>query len=400
MKISSVKDIENLSGAAVLLRSDFNVPLEKKKILDDFRMRAALVDIKYLIARQAKIVLATHLGDPKGRPGSLSTKLLLKDLNSILGAKVKFIPAVCGSKVNAAIDKMKPGQVILLENLRFEKGEKKNDKDFAKKLAAPFDYYVNNAFAVSHRDQASVSAIKAFLPSFAGILLEQELEAMERVLSPKDPLVVVMGGKKISTKAPIIKKLYSSASKIMLGGALANSFLKASGLEVGKSLIDKDGLSLAKKILKLAKASNKIILPVDVITVEGLDKKMRLTKKTIIRIKPISNITKNEVIVDIGPDTIQLFSKEIKTAQTLVWNGPMGLFEVPAFKQGTIILARMLAIRSFGRAYGVAGGGETVEAINCSKMGHYFDWVSTGGGAMLSYLSGDKMPGLTGLVKK
>jgi phosphoglycerate kinase len=298
---------------------------------------------------------------------------------------------------------MKPGEVAFLENLRFNKGEQSNDLKWAKNLASLADVYVNNAFAVCHRADASVSAIKKFLPSFAGLLLEQEIVNLNKILRPKKPLVVLIGGAKIETKTTLIKNLFKSASQILVGGALANNFLAASGYEIGTSMTDKESVKVAKNLLRKNRLlffnRSKIILPVDVITSTNLKKNLQIGAQNVIQIRKPGEIKKGEYICDIGPETIGLFAKYLKKAQTIIWNGPMGLFEIPNFRQGTIIMARLIASRASGKAYGVIGGGETIEALNLSKMAEYMDWVSTGGGAMLSYLGGEKLPGLKGIVK-
>jgi phosphoglycerate kinase len=330
------------------------------------------------------------LGDPSGKPvATLSAAPLAARLAKATGLKVKFIPALIGAKVAKAIAEMNNGEIVFLENVRFNPGELKNDKVFAKQLAALGDVYVNDAFAVSHRAQASVDAIKNYLPAYAGLLLEQELQALNKIVKPKKPLVVMMGGAKIETKAALIAKLYPRANHILLGGGLANNFFKFKKLEIGKSLCDADSLPIIKKLLAGKARDKKIILPVDVV-VKGKNGK--------IMAKKIKAVIKTDNILDIGPETISLFAKYIKEANTIIWNGPMGKFEDPHFKNGTISLAQVIAARSKGQAYGVTGGGETVEALKMSGMMEYVDWVSTAGGAMLSYLGGAKMPGLKKIV--
>jgi len=300
----------------------------------------------------------------------------------IRSAKMRFSGEVLGKKTEKAIAEAKPGEIVFLENLRFDKGEENNDRVFAKRLAALADVYVNEAFSVCHREHASVNAIKKYLPSYAGFLLGKEIEMLDRVIKPIKPLVVVMGGSKISTKIGLIKNLNKKASKILIGGGLANTFLKAKGLEIGKSLFDKGGLNIAKSLLK----NKKIILPIDAVVSQSPNGRPEL--------KDVGDISKKDYIFDIGPKTVRLYSKDIREAKTIAWNGPLGMFEKPAFKHGTVALATLIAARSRGKTFGVVGGGETIEAINMTKMQGYVDWVSTGGGAMLSYLGGERMPGL------
>ena len=407
MTIKTVKQIKNLKDQTVFLRVDFNVPIKKGKVLEDFKIRQSLEDIDYLLERGAKLIIATHLGSPKGKIiKDLSAKPIANLLSRVLKKPIKFLDVSRTKDFPAAqkiVAKMKAGGIVFLENLRFNKGEQSDDLKWAKSLAGLADVYVNNAFAVCHRADASVSAIKKFLPSFAGLLLEQEIVNLNKVLHPKKPLVILIGGAKIETKTTLIKNLFKSASQILVGGALANSFLVAKGYAVGNSLTDKESIKIAKTLLQknhsLLSGRSKIILPVDVITSTKLTKDHQIGSNNIIRIRHSNELGPHEYICDIGPETIGLFSKYIKKAQTIVWNGPMGLFETPSFRQGTVIMARLIASRASGRAYGVIGGGETIEALNLSKMAEYMDWVSTGGGAMLAYLGGEKLPGLKGIIK-
>lgn len=392
MKIASLKKIKNFKDKKVFLRVDFNVPLNKGKVKDDYRIIAGLETINFLLERGARLIIATHLGDPKGKVDSKYSVLpVASRLKSLLNKPVKFIPEVIGQKVGQAVEKLKPGEVVMLENLRFNPGELANDKKFAKELISPADIYINDAFSVCHRKQASVSAVKKFKPSYAGLLLEKEVEALNKVMKPKKPLVVIMGGSKIETKAPLISKLYNTSSQILLGGALANNFFKYQKLEIGKSLFDSESLSSVKKFFKGKKISPKIILPLDVVV---------KTKKGLPLVRLPEEVGPEESILDIGPKTISLYAEYIKSAHTLVWNGPMGKFEEPSFRQGTLSVARLVASRASGRAFGLIGGGETVEALKLTKMTEYVDWVSTAGGAMLTYLGGGKMPGLEKIVNK
>lgn len=390
MKINTISRLKKIANQVFLVRVDFNVPLEKGKIKDDYKIVSGSETIKYLSSQGAKVIVVTHLGEPGGKfTPSLSAAPLAVRLAKVLGKKVKFVSAVIGPKVEAAVSALKSGEIIFLENVRFESGELKNDKAFAKQLAALANIYVNDAFAVCHREQSSVAAVKNYLPAYAGLLLEQELKALNKIIKPKKPLVVMMGGAKIETKAALISKLYPRASQILLGGGLANNFFKFNKLEIGKSLYDADSLPVIKKLLAGRRKDKKIILPIDVVV---KDKKGKIFSKD------IKTVVKTDTIFDIGPESVSLFAAYIKQANTIIWNGPMGKFEEPAFKNGTISLARMIAARSKGRAYGVCGGGETVESLKLSGMMEYVDWVSTAGGAMLSYLGGAKMPGLKKIV--
>lgn len=395
MKIRSLRQIKDLTGKTVFLRADFNVPLSKGKVMEDYKIVAALPTLRFLLRYDCRLVIATHLGDPAGKNiKDLSTAPVAKRLEKLLGKKIKFVDDCIGEKVAEAVGKLKEKEIIFLENLRFHKGEEANEKKFAQELARPADIYVNNAFAVSHRAHASVSEIKKYLPSYAGLLVEEELEKINQVLKPAKPLVVVMGGAKISTKLPVIENFAKQAKHILVGGAIANDFLKNLGYEVGRSLVGKDA-KMAKKAQQLYRkfGNKKIILPLDFVVSNKKDGSGKVS------IKKVNNIAKSDIILDIGPDTIGLYSGLIKEANTLIWNGPMGLFEVEKFKHGTMAIARLIAARSSGNAFGIVGGGETVEALRLSKMLNYVDWISTGGGAMLEYLAGKEMPGLKGIVK-
>ncbi|MFZ4648058.1 MAG: phosphoglycerate kinase [Patescibacteria group bacterium] len=396
MKIKSIRQIKNLKDKIVLLRVDFNVPIKDRKVREDYKIKMSLPTIEYLLKKGARVVAMSHLGAPKGKINpDLSLLPISKCLQKLLTSraykrKIFFASSVVGVKVCEEIKALKSGELILLENLRFEIGEEKNENIFAKKLASLGDLYVNDAFAVSHRDQASVSGIKKFLPSYAGLLLENEVLALSKIIKPKQPLVAVMGGAKVDTKAPLIEKMHKKAEFVLIGGALANNFFKALGYEVGASLTDDASLVFAKKFIKRGKLDSKIILPVDVVVLNS--------GKTIVKL--VASLSKKDRIVDIGPKTIELFAPIINKAATIVWNGPMGCFEEKPSSFGTLAVGRLIAARSKGSAWGVVGGGETVEAVKLTKMSEYIDWVSTAGGAMLSYLGGEKMPGLSKLVSK
>ncbi len=394
IKIKSIRTKKKLAGKTILLRADFNIPIENGKIKDDFRIVAELPLIRYLLRHRAKIIIMTHLGQPKFdkhkkviNQEEFSVRPIAAKISKLLHRKIWFINNCVGAKVKQTAKKMKDQDILLLENLRFYQEEEKNDKKFAKELSACADLYINDAFSVSHRNHASVSAIKKYLPSFAGSLIEREVKSLHRVMKPAKPLISIIGGAKISTKTGLIKNLLKISDYVLVGGAVANCFLAARGFEVGRSLVDKKSILLAGKL-----DCKKIILPIDAIV--GNNKaQQKVAKKELIK------ISKNDSIFDIGPATIKLYAKYIKQGKTIVWNGPIGMFENEKFKHGTMALARLIAARSTGRAFGVVGGGETVEALKLTKMFDYVDWVSTGGGAMLSYLGGEKMPGLKGIVK-
>jgi len=392
MFIKSIRQIKNLVGKKVLLRADFNVPIEKGKIKDDYKIITGLPTIRYLLRHKCKIIIISHLGEPnknkkqKIKNKKYSIKPLVLRLSQLIGKKIKFVDDCLGEKVALAVNKLKFGEILLLENLRFYSEEENNDKKFAKKLAKLADIYINDAFAVCHRNHASVSAIKKYLPSFAGLLIESEVYNLNKILKPVQPLISIIGGAKIESKTVLINKLIKKSYRVLIGGALANNFIAAHGFNIGKSLADKISIKLAGKL-----KNEKIILPIDVVIAK------KFTSKEAI-VKNVNQVTKNDIILDIGPRTIKLYAKYIKIASTLIWNGPMGYFENEHFKHGTLTVARLIASRSTGTAFGVVGGGETVEALKMTKMMEYIDWVSTGGGAMLTYLAGERMPGLEGIV--
>lgn len=389
MKVKSIRNAKKIAGKRVFLRVDFNVPMKNGRIEEDYKIIAGLPTIRFLLRYNCKVIIATHLGSPDGKKNlEFSVEPIARRLAKILDVKVLFAESCVGFGAGTAVGKIKKGEIAFLENLRFEKGEEKNDMKLAKEWASLADIYVNDAFAVSHRKHASVSAIKKYLPSYAGLLLGEEVKNLEKIIKPKQPLISIIGGAKISTKISFLKKIGRKSFKVLIGGALANNFFVARKFEVGKSLIDKQSIKLAKSL----KQSN-IILPIDVVVSGRSDGKGKVEAKS------VSRVNKDEIILDIGPKTIRLYASFIKKAQTIVWNGPMGMFEKKSFKHGTLSIARLIAARSQGRAFGVVGGGETIEALKMTKMENYVDWISTGGGATLSFLSGEKMPGLEGIVR-
>ncbi len=387
--IKSIKNYKKLENKKVLVRVDFNVPIYKGEVRDDFKIIEHLSLIKYLVAKKCRVILVSHLGRPEA--GKIDSKYSLKPvalrLGEILKKEIKFVSDCVGFKAETAVAKLKPGEILMLENIRFEKGEKKNSKILAKKLAKMADVYVNEAFAVSHRKEASVSAIKNYIPSFAGFLLEKEILNLNKIKKAKD-LIVIIGGAKLKTKIALINKFEKKAKKILIGGALANNFFASSGYEIGRSLADKESIKIAGRLIKCSK---NILLPIDVVVSNKGSKWKGQAKK-------LHDIGPKDYIFDIGPETIKLYAGYIKNAKNIIWNGPMGMFEDNNFKHGTLSIARLVATRSSGRAYGVVGGGETVEALRMTKMMRHVDWISTGGGAMLTYLSDSKMSGLEGLI--
>ncbi|MCK4540353.1 phosphoglycerate kinase [Candidatus Parcubacteria bacterium] len=392
MKIKSIKNIKNLAGKRVLLRCDFNVPVKNGRILDDYKIIKGLETIEYLLKKKSKVIIVSHLGRPDTAKKDAKYSLLpvAKFLKEKIKKQVNFVNDISGFQAGTAVSRMKNSEIVFLENIRFEKGEKKNSAILARHLAKLADIYVNDAFAVSHRAHASVSAIKKYLPSYAGLLLEKEILHLEKALKPKQPLILIIGGVKLATKIPLITKFRKKAHRILLGGALANNFFTAHGYEIGRSLVDKESVKFAKKLIKKGWDKN-IILPID----------LRVSNKKSFwdaHNKKLNEIGKRDYILDIGYGTVDFYKKYIKSAATVVWNGPMGMLEEQKFKYGTLALARSLAINSEKSVFSIVGGGETIEALKMTKTINDINWVSTGGGAMLAFLSGEKMPGIKGLV--
>lgn len=392
MKLRTLKQLKNLKNKRILARVDFNVPVKinpsahaQGKVIDDSRIKASLPTIEYLLKKGAKVILVSHLGRPKGVDKGLSLKVIAKRLEEILNQEVIFTELTKFAKL------AKLPKLTLLENIRFFSGEEKNDPKFAEELASLADIFVLDGFAVAHRDSASVSGVAKFLPAYAGLLLEKEIVGLSKVMEkPKKPLVVVLGGAKVETKAPVLKNLLPKADYILIGGGIFNTYLKAQDYKVGGSLVDDKYLQETLKYCN----KMKVIKPVDVVVGDKNGKNfktMKINSKFKIQNSKLS-------IYDIGPETIRLYAEYIKKAQTLVWNGAMGYFEQRPYHHGTLAIARLVASRAKGKAFGVIGGGETLQAMEMVKMSEFVDLVSTGGGAMLEFLSGKKLPGLKHLT--
>lgn len=389
INIKSIKNLKKLSGKKVLLRVDFNVPIEKNEIKNDFKIKASLETINFLLSKNAKIIIISHLGRPdKTNLSKYTLKPIAKKLEDLLGLKIKFFNDCIGREVANQIDKLKKTEILMLENLRFYQEEENNNNFFAAQLASLADIYVNDAFGVCHRKHASVDKIKKHIPSYAGLLLEKEFKNLNKIFYHEKPLIVIIGGAKLKTKIPLIRRLEPFADKILVGGVLANNFLLARGFEVGKSMVSLDSLDFAKKF-----QSKKLILPIDVLVGANKEEKFRG------KVKKITKVQKVDCILDIGPNTVNLFSNFIKKSKTIVWNGPMGLFEDKDFNGGTMAIAYSVAKNAKGKTFAVVGGGETVEAVQQAKVDNQIDWISTGGGAMLAFLSGKKMPGFKKIIK-
>ncbi|MEK7211555.1 MAG: phosphoglycerate kinase [Patescibacteria group bacterium] len=383
-------------GKRVILRVDFNVPLHNGRIDKDGdqRLRAVIPTLRYLCGKGAIVILISHLGRPDGKwDKKFGLNPVAHHLEKLIKKSVHFFGDKLGSAaLSKKVKVMKPGEIALLENIRFYPGEEKDDKSFARKLASLGQIYVNDAFAVSHRAHASVAAITKFLPSCAGPLLEAEIANLGKLLArPARPYVVLLGGAKISTKIGLIKNLLKIADKILIGGALANNFLKARDAELGASFYEKDYLAEARNLL----TSKKIMLPIDFLASGSVKKPVDLRRQHF----PVA-LHGKESIVDIGPCAIREYAEVLKQAKTIVWNGPLGVTEVPEFSHGSLALARVIAARSSGRAFGVVGGGDTIPVLERTGQAAFVDWVSTGGGAMLEFLEGKVLPGIAPLIIK
>lgn len=396
MKLNTLSNLRKLKGVRVLLRVDFNVSVGAKGDIsehDDKRIRAAVPTIEHLLDKGAKVILVSHLGRPEGREKKYSLEPAAKHLGMLLGREVGFVKESIedDEKVDRKLAKMKDGGIVMLENTRFYSGEEKNNVFLARRLASFADVFVNDAFAVAHREHASTAGVAKLLPSYAGKLMAEEVKQLTRLLEdPEHPYIVLLGGAKISTKLPVIKKLMPLADKILIGGGMANNFFRAKKLEVGRSLVSRKDIGLARTLL----GKKKIVLPKDVVVAK------KLSDDADIRVTVPEGVRKDEYIVDIGPETMRSYAFELKKGQTLVWNGPVGIFEIKKFSHGSVILARVVASRAGGKAFGVVGGGDTLPVLSKTKMEEYVDHVSTGGGAMLDFLAGKFLPAISPLVAK
>ena len=391
----TVKDID-VKGKKVLCRCDFNVPQDKATgaITDDKRIVAALPTLKYLLEQGAAVIACSHLGKPKGEwKESLTLAPVAERLSQLLGQEVIFAKDIIGEDARAKAAALDPGQIMLLENLRFDKGEEKNDPEFAKALASLADVYVSDAFGTVHRAHASTAGVAAYLPAVSGFLIQKELEIMGGALAnPKRPLVAILGGAKVSSKIGVINNLLDIADTIIIGGGTAYTFIKAMGGSVGTSLLEEDRLDYCKEMMDKAKAKGvKFLLPVDTLCAAefSADAKPELVDTM--------KIPDDRMGMDIGPKTIQLFSDAVKDAGTVIWNGPMGVFEFPAFAEGTRALAKALADTD---AITIVGGGDSAAAVAQLGYADQMTHISTGGGASLEFLEGKELPGVACLLDK
>ncbi len=386
----TVRDLD-FQGKKVLVRVDFNVPIKDGSVGDDTRIRAALPTLNYLLEHGATLILCSHLGRPKGEPKpEFSMRPVSKRLSELLDREVAFAEDCIGEVAEKAAGSLKPGEVLLLENTRFHAGETKNDPEMAKQLAALADVYVNDAFGSAHRAHASTEGVAKYLPAVAGFLMEKEIQYLgQAIADPKRPFVAILGGAKISDKIGVIRNLLVKADQILIGGGMANTFFKAKGLEVADSLIEGEALETARQLVE--EGSAKLHLPVDVVIADAFD--ANAEAKTI----PVGPVPQGWRILDIGPETVAAFSRIVKEAGTVVWNGPMGVFEFPRFADGTYGVAK--AVAGSG-ATTIIGGGDSVAAINQSGLANQVTHISTGGGASLEMLEGLALPGVVALLDK
>jgi phosphoglycerate kinase len=397
MNKKTIRDI-SVSGKRVLVRVDFNVPLDKEKhIEDDTRIRESLPTIEHLLSQGAKVILMSHLGRPKGKSPEFSLAPVAKRLSELLGKPVHFASDCIGAEAETAVNALQNGEVLLLENVRFYKEEEANDLEFAKKLASLGEVYVNDAFGTAHRAHASTEGVTKFIQTaVAGFLIEKELKYLgEATANPKRPFVAILGGAKISGKIDVLEKLLEKVDTVLVGGAMIFTFFKAQGFKVGKSLVEDDKLDVAKTILEKAKSRNvKLLLPTDVVIADKFEKDANA--KTV----SVDAIEDDWLGLDIGAETIKTYRHEILSAKTVVWNGPMGVFEMDKFAVGTFEIAKALAEATKNGAITVIGGGDSASAIVKAGLEKAVTHVSTGGGASLEFLEGKILPGIAALNEK
>jgi phosphoglycerate kinase len=389
----SIREVE-VTGKRVLLRVDFNVPLDPRtnEIMDDSRIIAALPTIWYLVEHKAKIILCSHLGRPDGKiVESMRMTPVAERLSQLTNLPIYTVSDCIGLKVKKAVSKLKNGDIILLENLRFHQEEEANDPNFARSLAELADIYVDDAFGTAHRAHASTFGVAKFLPAYAGLLLEKELKALGNLLNnAQHPFAALLGGAKVSDKMKLINNMLNKVEMLMVGGGMAATFLKAMNFGIGSSVVEEDKIDLANQLMEAAKQNSiSLLLPLDVIVADAISDQAKSS------IAPVSMIPTNKYIVDIGPQTIELFTENLKKCRTIFWNGPMGVYEIPQFSRGTKAMAELLANLP---ATTVVGGGSTAEIVMEMHLGFKMTHVSTGGGASMSFLEGKTLPGVDVLL--
>ncbi len=390
MNKKTVKDID-LKNKRALMRVDFNVPMADGKVTDDKRIRAALPTIQYVLDQNASLILMSHLGRPKSASDSqFSLRAAAEVLSALLARPVQMAPDCVGPEVETMAKDLKPGEVLMLENTRFHAEEEKNDLDFAKRLASLGDVYVNDAFGSAHRAHASTEGVARFLPAVSGFLMEQELEYLGRaVANPEHPYIAILGGAKISDKILVVETLLSQCDKLIIGGGMANTFLAAQGLNMQDSLVEESSSETAKGIM--AKSADKLILPVDAVIAD------KFAEDANTQVVDVGEIPAGWRMLDVGPKTVSVYQAALSGAKLIVWNGPVGVFEMPKFAEGTFALARMLAD---SKAVTVIGGGDSASAVKKAGVAKQMTHVSTGGGASLEFLEGKELPGVAALMDK
>jgi len=394
MDAKTVRDVD-VRGRRVFVRADLNVPLEDGRITDDTRIRASLPTLVHLLERGATVILASHLGRPKGKVNdALRLKPIADRLSQLLGRPVRMTGDALGPGVQVAVDKLRTGDLLLLENLRFHADEEANAPEFAAALARLADLYVNDAFGAAHRAHASTEGITHHLPAVAGLLMEREVDALSRLLTkPPRPFHAVIGGAKVSGKLEVLETLLARCQAVLVGGGMANTFLAARGLELGKSLVETDQLGNAERIVAQARRKRvRLMLPTDAVVAPQIHHRART------QVVAVDAVAKDQMIVDIGPQTRAAYADHLGKARTIFWNGPMGVFETPQFAEGTNQMARVIAKRTAAGAISIVGGGDSVAAVEQLGLADQMTHVSTGGGASLEYIEGKTLPGVDALL--
>lgn len=388
----SIKDIQ-LKNKRVLMRVDFNVPMDKEgNIIDDNKMKAALPTIEYVIKNEGRLILMSHLGRPKGKPNpEYSLKTVAAHLGTLLNKPVQMAPDCIGAEAQAAVDALRPGEVLMLENVRFHAEEEKNDPAFSKKLAALGDVFVNDAFGSAHRAHSSTAGVADFIPAYAGFLLETEVSMLRKALEhPESPRVAILGGSKVADKLKLIKNLMDKMDVILIGGGMANTFIKAQGYNIGNSICENDLLSEAKGLLERSGQQCRIMLPTDAVIAAAVSADAASSQVT------VDKVPADQMILDIGPETVKAFKEQIMQAHTIVWNGPAGVYEYAQFARGTEEIARAIAA---SKAVSVIGGGDTAAIPVALGLEKDITHISTGGGATLEFMEGKVLPGVESCEK-
>jgi len=397
MMKQTVRDIQELAGKRVLVRVDFNVPLNKQNniITDNSRISESLPTIQYLVNRRAKVIVCSHLGRPDGKiVDKLRMQPIADELSKLIRLPVKTVNDCIGPRVTGIVSSLSEGEILMLENVRFHPEEEANSPDFAQELANLADIYVDDAFGTAHRAHASTEGVAHYLPAYAGFLMEKELNSLGHILAtPRHPFAALLGGAKVGDKIKLIRNILDKVDMLLIGGGMAATFLKNSGYAVGRSLIETDKIELAHELTLMARQNGVLfLLPVDVIVSDSFDSCSNM------KVVPVQDIPAEQCIVDIGPSTRDLFAQQLRTCYTVFWNGPMGIYEVPEFSQGTRVLMKLLASRTMVTT--VIGGGSTAEIAHEMGLVNKLTHVSTGGGASLQFLEGEKLPGVEILLNK